>query len=349
MKLKVVTFLLILVTGLMGQHRGVWVVRHSLTTTEDLQTLSRIHQTLQLTDLYVQVRALGKNFLDNEKSSVGLPQIAQFCKLNGIRLHAWINVLYIGKTNDRGEINSYLVNQTPEKELNYGEIRKRGVEGYFVDSDEPLNNLQIKQLIQKLLVDYQVDGIHLDYFRYPPTPLYFSDHLRTRFMRDYFVDPMPYFREGNIAYSEKKFVRQQYQKFRMDILNARLQQITEFVHRIAPKAIVSVAVKPSVTEATNVYGQAWSLWIKKDWCDYVIIMNYAADDKEFKKNLKMAKLLQERDRIVCGIGAYYLDEVELSRRIVLSEKSGLKGFALFSFSTLKKQPGILSLVSAETN
>ena len=113
--------------------------------------------------------------------------------------------------------------------------------------------------------------------------------------------------------------------------------------------MVSVAVKPSVTEASNVYGQAWSLWIKKDLCDYVIIMNYAADDKEFKKNLKMAKLFQERNRIVCGIGAYYLDEVELSRRIVLSEKSGLKGFALFSFSTLKKQPGILSLVSAETN
>ncbi len=348
---KILIIVLTLLTApLLGQHHGLWVVRNSLNSQKDLQKLDEIDQRLELTDLYLQVRALGANVYEkSNQNHFSMDDIIEFCHKRQIKVHAWINVLYVwSKQNppadtahtfnlEADHLMTNVDNDTPELKL----FRQKGVEGFFVDPGAFGNFNQIISLSKSLIKEHHFDGIHLDYLRYPGRGFIFSKYLRTQFMKRYYLDPIHLFKGFNQDISWQEL----YGNFLLNELNNFVENLRIELSSINNKSMLSVAVKPNLERAKTEYYQDWLNWLQKGDCDYVLMMNYSPDDYEFIRYLDNAAKTKTKDKIVCGIGAYYLDQKRLEQRMALVQKSGLKGYALFSFTTLKEQPEIISLVN----
>ena len=82
------------------------------------------------------------------------------CHKRGMECHAWVVTIPVGKWNHLG------CKQLRQK---YPKLIKRiGEEGYM-DPEQPLTGDYLAKFCQEIVSRYDVDGIHLDYIRYPET------------------------------------------------------------------------------------------------------------------------------------------------------------------------------------
>lgn len=82
------------------------------------------------------------------------------CHKRGMELHAWIVTIPIGKWNGLG------VRQLKQKFPNL--VKKVGVEGYM-DPENRQTSTYLAGICEEVTRNYDIDGIHLDYIRYPET------------------------------------------------------------------------------------------------------------------------------------------------------------------------------------
>ena len=82
------------------------------------------------------------------------------CHRRGMELHAWVVTIPVGKWNTYG---------CQQLRKRYGKlIRKIGDEGYM-NPESPTTASYIADICEEITRKYDVDGIHLDYIRYPET------------------------------------------------------------------------------------------------------------------------------------------------------------------------------------
>ena len=82
------------------------------------------------------------------------------CHKRGMELHAWMVIMPIGKWNQPG--CKQLRQQHPRL------VKRIGAEGYM-DPEQPQTADYIANLCEEIARNYNLDGIHLDYIRYPET------------------------------------------------------------------------------------------------------------------------------------------------------------------------------------
>lgn len=82
------------------------------------------------------------------------------CHKRGMELHAWVVVMPVGKWNAIG--CQRLLKKYPKA------IRKIGTEG-FMNPERPETVAYMARFCREITDNYDVDGIHLDYIRYPET------------------------------------------------------------------------------------------------------------------------------------------------------------------------------------
>lgn len=82
------------------------------------------------------------------------------CHRRGMEIHAWVVTIPVGKWNTYG---------CKQLRKRYGNIiRKIGDEGYM-DPESPFTANYIADICEEITKKYDIDGIHLDYIRYPET------------------------------------------------------------------------------------------------------------------------------------------------------------------------------------
>lgn len=82
------------------------------------------------------------------------------CHRRGMELHAWVVTIPVGKWDKLG------VRSLRKKYPNL--IRKIGADGYM-DPENPFTASYLADICGEIATNYNVDGIHLDYIRYPET------------------------------------------------------------------------------------------------------------------------------------------------------------------------------------
>lgn len=89
-----------------------------------------------------------------------LQYIVEQCHNRGMELHAWVVTLPVGKWNKLG--CKRLAAKYP------GLIKKIGPDGYM-NPEDPRTGSYLGDICEEISRNYDVDGIHLDYIRYPET------------------------------------------------------------------------------------------------------------------------------------------------------------------------------------
>lgn len=82
------------------------------------------------------------------------------CHKRGMELHAWVVTIPVGKWNGKG--CSSLRKKYPKL------IKKIGEDGYM-DPESAETGRYLANICEEITTNYDVDGIHLDYIRYPET------------------------------------------------------------------------------------------------------------------------------------------------------------------------------------
>jgi len=344
-----------------SEMRAFWVVRFALANEKDIESVVHTAYEAGITDLFVQVRALGqtyyKSILESNAPALKedfdpLQKIVEKCKLYNIRVHAWVNMFYIwsgdyppkNKNHVFYKLNNQLlrIKSLPE----YKDLRKDGIEGFFLNPENSEVQHYLLNLLLEIADKYEVSGIHLDYFRFPGVKYSFTPGSRTKFMMDNYFDPI------NVYLMQDDYVSQRgyevfvqadklYRKFLSSSLTSYLETIARALKIKNNNLRLSVAVKPDPVQAKHRYFQDWKSWLEKKICDFVVMMNYRTNLDEFTFILNQVNEPQLKKRIIVGISTYNQNSEAVRSRIKFVKSGQFAGFSLFSYNHLVKNQGYL--------
>jgi len=334
------------------EKRAIWVVRDALNNPAELEKIVSTAAGADITDIYVQVRALGRCYymsdIEPRASFVStdydpLQLLIKMCESYNIRVHAWINMFYIWsgsqpppeKNHPFNVLRQYIL--SGESLPEYADLKKAGIEGYFLDPQSIDINKYLLNVLMEVADKYLINGIHLDYFRYPDVEYSFTAESRTNFRMEHFLDPLNLYRDpekfaSTYGYGVFQQGDKEYRQFLSEVISNYLNRICQQVKTKRKDLELSVAVKPDPVEAKYRYFQDWQNWILNDYCDYVVLMNYRTGWNDFNAVLNQLQDAPERGKIIMGISAYNQNETAVQKRLQAVRRAGFGGFALFSYN-----------------
>ena len=192
--------------------RALWVVRDALTTPESVTRLIDFAVQTRTQMLFVQVRGRGDAFYRSRidpPASVLTAPLSDFDPLaflitlaqrEGISVHAWLNVYLVWSNTGETPPASHLMALHPDwlltdahgkrmDKVPRSQWKKLGIEGYFVSPAEPEMRRHMARVVRELVTNYPIDGVHLDYIRYPNKTFAYDPVSRSQFAVHWGVDP----------------------------------------------------------------------------------------------------------------------------------------------------------------
>lgn len=352
-----------------GKIRGLWVVRHNLKKAESIDSVLAFAEHYRFTDLFVQVRGRGDAYYHSnfEPLAEGVDSLFDPLKylLNktqgyNFRIHAWINVFYLWSSHELPKSPQHLVNQKPEwivYPVNYDpEIPdsnlagRRSEEGLYLSPMIPGVQEHIIAVVEDILSQYEVDGLHLDYIRYPGFDFDFNPVARADFKQKFILDPLDFRKDAavfvsNFGETGYDIFFSRWSQFLRDGLSDFVDSLSVHVREKHPGIIISAAVKPDLGKAHWQYYQEWDRWLKEGWLDWAVPMNYAADKRTFL--LRTEKLLNigNDKNLLMGISLYNqaADSAMYKTRVI--ENLDIAGYVFFSYDQIVKDKKLQRMYS----
>ena len=188
--------------------------------------------------------------------------------------------------------------------------------------------------ILEIVANYDVDGIHLDYIRYPGSHACYCQECRKRFVlaTRLRIDEWPTAVLPKTGIYGDKYIEW------------RTQQITRLVRLLHkrgraadPNLKISTAVFGGYPACVTSIGQDWIAWAKAGYVDFVCPMNYTEDTNYFTDLLtNQLALMPKSVAIYPGIGATASNSLltpdAVVEQIHLSRSLGASGWTIFDYS-----------------
>ena len=249
-----------------------------------------------------------------------------------IEVHAWVNTFYTGQS-------SGVYARHAE---DWGTRTSDGQTGGFLDPGVPEVQIYLHRVFMHLARNYDVDGIHLDFVRYPGADWGYSPAAVSLYMIE----------TGTTSPPDPADAR--WQAWRRDRVTGFVRDLHHDLHLEKPWVKLSGALicfgGGPATESdwtrtsayTSVY-QEWRDWIVSGYLDFGVPMNYDSDWSPREKGWFSRWLGFEKDsgfasRVVIGVGAFlnYPEDTLAQIRRVLAASSGghrVLGVAIYSYAS----------------
>ena len=198
----------------------------------------------------------------------------------------------------------------------------------------PKNVLLELESILEIVENYDVDGIHLDYIRYPGSHACYCEGCYKRFVlaTRLRIDEWPAAVLPKTGVYADRYVEW------------RTQQITRLVRLLHkrgreanPNLKISTAVFGGYPACVTSIGQDWIAWAKAGYVDFVCPMNYTEDTNYFSELLtNQLALMPKEVPIYPGIGATASNSLltpdAVVEQVYLSRHLGASGWTIFDYS-----------------
>jgi len=356
--------------------RGLWVQRTSLTSAKSITAMVSAAKAGGFNTLLVQVRGRGEAFytsavepraseLDAQPASFDpLALTIELAHAADLRVHAWVNVNLVasGTTLPRSEEHVALRHPSwlmlpkplaaslraidPESPAYIGALSRwtraasEQVEGLYLSPLVPEARAHTTAVVRELATRYALDGIHLDYIRFPSAEFDYSRAGLAAFRADQArvltVDERRRLDADavkNVAAWAEAFPAE-WTAFRQGELTKLLVDIRTAVRTARPSLTVSAAVIPNADEARNDRMQPWASWAADGYLDVVCPMIYTTDAAEFSADIARAAAVLKSTPFWAGIGAYRLPAARAVDNMRTARRGGASGVLLFSYDSL---------------
>ncbi len=230
----------------------------------------------------------------------------------GLEVHAWVNAMLAWSAPDAPPDPSHVYRRRPEwfvadrsgrsiRELSRSELDRAGLigEGWFLDPAQMEVRTELRRFVLELALRYPVQGVHLDYIRYPSgwTP------------------------ESGSA-----------------VLTYLVGLIHDDLALARPEAALSAAVLPVPAEADRSFGQDWGAWLERGLVAEVVPMAYRDRPEDVLGIVREYPPSLARAKLWIGVRLDRLNPAEARQVANALALDGVAGQALFSHNLLLEDP-----------
>ena len=260
----------------------------------------------------------------------------------GIELHPWVESFFVGSQSENGGPGPVLTAHPEWAAVEREDVGKTGpqpssqeVGYYFLDPAIPEARAYVEALYQEILTKYEVDGLHLDYIRYPVSQPWetagfsHSDFARAAFKAENGVDPYSLTPDDALWATWNSWREKQVTSF--------VAEVREMQQQVAPRAQVSAAVFADPGDALTKKFQNWSDWVAKGYVDVLAGMSFGTSaDSVARDTATMRTAVGDRNLLYTATYGPFrastpdvvVDQIQAVR------DAGSDGAALFAYNQL---------------
>lgn len=312
--------------------RALWVDAWSsgLRSPRQVEVMVKFAKEHHFNLIFVQVRRRGdvlyKSALEpriwdweGPKDFDALGEAIRLGHAAGLEVHAWIPLYAVGSAKRSSSEPNHVMVRHPEWlcQSKSGE-KLHSKRDYYLDP----GNLEVQNYLYDLLMevarDYEIDGIQLDYVRYPSPDWGYNPSALARFNKETSRAGIP--EPSDTAWRQ----------WRIQQISGLLKRVRAGLKEARPKARLSASVFSPSREATLNGLQDWPGWLKADLLDFAVPMAFARDEGAWRRRLDDS-LAVSKDRVFVGIGAYLLPPEATCAWVEELRKGGGKGLVAYSY------------------
>lgn len=366
--------------------RALWVTNQQLLNPARIDRLVDYASTYNFNLLFVQVRRGGEVYFNSqiEPKAAALTKNdapADFDPLaytlraahaKNLSVQAWLNIYYLGtplefpvSENDSAAGPTHVRLRYPQWLIN---LTKKGqtpadsqyTQMYLSPSDPGVNQ-HVLSLCQELINIYPIDGLHLDYLRYPNEAAGLTRENISAFRKEFGLEPADLLNRpaefiDKFGYDKYSELKTSWQMICARPINDFLKQIKATIAASQKHIVLSAAVVPEAQQAGSNNYQDWAGWLKSGLVDFVVPMCYSPSSDKVLQQVKEATQLAGAGApgVVIGLGAWRLTPSDLLAKTKLvrdfrrtAEAGNLWGICYFSYDKLFANSSYGQLIKKE--
>jgi uncharacterized lipoprotein YddW (UPF0748 family) len=331
----------------------MWVVRDSLTSPKKIANVVETARKYGFNALFVQVRGRGdalynssleprSTVLDGQPTTFDpLATVIADAHADGIQVHAWLNTFYVWGSPKMPSSPIHVVNSHPDwlvrdSRGNISFTPTDATEGAFLSPANGQARQFIHDVFMEVVRNYDIDGIHFDYVRYPSEYYDYSSSALDSFaayMNTVDPDSASHINTQKDTLAYVHAYPKAWAAWRRDQVTDLVRSISHDVKASKPWVVVSAAVFANAEDAYNARGQDWKEWLKEGLIDVVVPMAYNDSTQLVGSQLRDAEVTAHEYGRYCyaGLGSWHISAESTNAKIAIARQLGIKGIVLFSY------------------
>ena len=368
------------------QTRALWVTRTTLASPESIKQMVAAAEAGGFNTLLVQVRGRGDAYysgtIEPRASELAarptfdpLATVLDEAHAAGLQVHAWVAVNLVSSSVSLPASRDHIIYRAPEwlmvprelaAEMKKIDLRSPAyvgrlarwtrahaaqVEGLYTSPLHPAAQDHTAAVIAEIAAKYPIDGVHLDYVRFPNEDFDYSPTAIAQFKNSVLPDLTDAERRDLAARelldpaAYPNLFPERWSDFRRSRLTSLVIKIRTAVKTARPNVIFSAAVVPDAPQAFASRLQDWRGWIDQSLLDVLCPMAYSADLEIFRDQITAARAYAGSRPVWAGIGAYQMSPSQTLGHIAAARTLGTAGIILFSYEALAAPPNTSGSVS----
>ncbi len=332
------------------ESRSIWLDRGTIVSCQNPVGMAALFSKLKkagINVVYFETNNAGFTMYPSKISSQN-PQTLSWNPLacaiaeahkRGMELHSWFWTFNVGNT-----FHNPIITQDPDYpgpvlsshdfawalQSKTGSLVPPKQHEFWIDPSASEGRKFIKSLITEVVQNYNVDGIQLDYIRYP-----FNG--KGGEMGYDFTGRLKFERETHLCLDRiDENTRKAWVKWKSQQVSSLVQEVSKIVRGLKPSVKISAAVYALPhDQRMNLIQQDWELWVANGWVDTLNPMTYVNKGPELQK---MAGYVKEsvgsKAMVLPGLFIKDLDTAGFVEQLDISRSLGALGNTMFAAAQL---------------
>ena len=329
-----------------AENRGIWFDRGTIVTIKNRGEMGKYFEQLKnsgINTVYFETVNAGYTVYPSKigvqnpltKGRDPLLWAVEEAHLRNMKLQAWVWVFAVGNDRHNKIINKPEDYPGPVLEKNMrwallgenGNLRPKNQPEFWIDPSNKEGANYILQVIDEIVKNYNVDGIQLDYIRYPfqsaDNIMGFNHNSAEMFSQ----------KTGEKLYENNYQTNTLRDKWKQENINSFVKTVYQKTRRTKPKLKVSASIfTKSPQSRQSTIQQSWETWASGNYIDSLTPMSYSMSVSALSSNLAPLKTQIGTCPIYPGVALQHVDEVGIMEQVMKIREEGYPGVSFFALA-----------------
>ena len=210
-----------------------------------------------------------------------------------LEVHAWITTFLIS-TSTLPSSPEHVCKKHPEYLMEDNAGNRNIGEGYYLDPGNPDALAWNGRVVMDIVKNYDIDGLHFDYVRYPQQNSGYNPTAVSRYNKEFGLSGKPAYNDEKFSQWRRKQITDWLRKMYGDITTAK------------PWVKVTAATFAGRSDAYSNRFQDWALWMKEGIIDANFPMNYSTSMTTYQSRVDDIMANSYGRHVYMGIGSYLI-------------------------------------------
>jgi len=330
--------------------RSVWLDRGTIVATKNPRGMADLFEKLKsagINIVYFETNNAGyamypSNITEQNPETKGWDPLGAAvgeAKKRGMEIHAWMWTFTKGNARHNpiiGKDADFAGPVLTKHDFNWALTTASGAlvppkqHEYWIDASNTQCRKYIKDEIAEVISRYQVDGIQLDYIRYPfnnkGSECGFNWLSRTKFEQE----------SGLSLDSLDDKTRELFIAWKTHQVNQLVKEVSDLVRSQRPKMRISAAVYAFPRRMRiNAIQQDWETWVSNGWIDTLNPMTYSATPQDLSIMANYCReSTEDKSLVYPGVAVMRVDMAGLIEQLDTARGAGTLGTTMFAAAHL---------------